>query len=79
MENKQYCTAAFLDVSQAFDKVWQEGLLCKLHSLFPDNMYGILQSYLTNRYFRTKHREAYSYPRPILAGVPQGSVLGPLL
>jgi hypothetical protein len=29
-ENKQYCTAAFLDVSQAFDKVWHPGLLYKI-------------------------------------------------
>jgi hypothetical protein len=27
MANQQYCTAAFLDVSQAFDKVWHPGLL----------------------------------------------------
>jgi hypothetical protein len=40
-------------------------------------MYRILQSYLTNRYFRTKYREAYSSLRQILAGVQQGSVLGP--
>jgi len=42
-------------------------------------MYRILQSYLTNRYFRTKYREAYSSLRHILAGVLQGSVLGLLL
>jgi histone H2A len=42
-------------------------------------MYRILQSYLTKRYFRTKYREAYSSLRQILAGVPQGSVLGSLL
>jgi hypothetical protein len=27
LENKQYCSAAFLDVSRAFDKVWHTGLL----------------------------------------------------
>jgi hypothetical protein len=72
LENRQYCTAAFLDISQAFNKVWHEGLLYKLNTFLPDNMYRILQSYLMNTYFRTKYREAYSSPRQILAGVPQG-------
>jgi len=79
MEIKQYRTAAFLDISQAFDKVWHERLLYKLSIFLPDNMYRILQSYLTNRYFRTKYKEAYLSIRQILAGVPQGSVLGPFL
>jgi hypothetical protein len=42
-------------------------------------MYRILQSYVTNRYFRTIYRFYYSSLRQILAGVPQGSVLGRLL
>jgi len=67
------------NISQAFDKVWHEGLLYKLSTFLPDNMHRILQSYLTNRYFRTKYREAYSPLGQIFAGVPQGSVLGPLL
>ena len=29
-EEKKYCTAVFLDISQAFDRVWQDGLLYKL-------------------------------------------------
>jgi len=67
LENKQYFTAAFLDISQAFDKVWHEGLLYKLNTFLPDNTNRIIQSYLTNRYFRTKYREAYSSLRQILA------------
>jgi hypothetical protein len=30
LENKQYCSASFLDIPQAFDKVWHTGLLYKL-------------------------------------------------
>jgi len=45
-ESDQYCKAAFLDISQAFDKVWHQGLLYKIKAIFPDNIYNILQSYL---------------------------------
>jgi hypothetical protein len=79
MESNKYCTAAFLDISQAFDKVWHEFLLYKTKTVFPDNIYRILQSYLHNRYFLLKYREEYTSLHPVLSGVPQGSVLGPLL
>ena len=59
--------------------MWHEEQLYKLHTFLPDNIYKILQSYLTNRYFKAKYREAYSSFRQILAGVPQGNVLGHLL
>jgi uncharacterized membrane protein YkvA (DUF1232 family) len=39
----------------------------------------LLKSYLTNRYFRVKEGEEFSGLKPIKAGVPQGSVLGPAL
>ena len=38
LENHQFCTAAFLDVSQAFDKVWRPGLLSKIKKILPINI-----------------------------------------
>ena len=40
-ENKKYCTGAFLDISQAFDKVWHEALLHKLLSLTISSLHPI--------------------------------------
>jgi hypothetical protein len=36
-EELEYCSAAFLDISQAFDKVWHTGLLYKLRQSLPLN------------------------------------------
>jgi len=79
LESNKYCMAAFLDISQAFDKVWHEGLLYKIKTIFSDIIYKILKSYLENIYFLIKYREEYTSLHPVLSGVPQGSVLGPLL
>lgn len=79
IENKEYCSAAFLDISQAFDKVWHPGLLYKIKKTLPHQYYKILKSYLTDRFFQVKFQEEYSKLYPIEAGVPQGSVLGPTL
>lgn len=78
-ENNRYCSAVFLDISQAFDKVWHKGLLCKLKQNLPTNYYIILESYINNRNFQVKHDNEYTSIQQILAGVPQGSVLGPIL
>jgi hypothetical protein len=79
LESKSYCASAFLDISQAFDRVWHEGLLSKLKNGLPDHLYGILKSFLQQRYFIVQQGEALSDLCPIKAGVPQGSVLGPIL
>ena len=78
-EKDQYCMAAFLDITQAFDKVWHHGLLYKLKAILPTNIYDILKSYLHNRSFLIKYRDSYTALHPVSSGVPQGSVLGPLL
>jgi hypothetical protein len=79
LENKQYCSAAFLDISQAFDKVWHTGILYKLIRSLPLNYFLILKSYLHSRHLLIKVETEYTELSSINAGVPQGSVLGPLL
>lgn len=79
LENKKYCSGVFLDVQQAFDRVWHAGLLFKLKTLLPTHFYLILKSYLSNRYFYVKVNNEFSNIYDIQAGVPQGSVLGPIL
>ncbi|XKL67796.1 hypothetical protein PGB90_003287 [Kerria lacca] len=79
LESREYCPAIFLDVKQAFDKVWIPGLLHKISEYLPLPCIKLLQSYLTNRTFEVHFGEARSPVQTIGAGVPQGSVLGPLL
>lgn len=79
LENKEYCSSAFLDIQQAFDRVWHEGLLCKIKTFLPHTYYTLLNSYLKDRIFQIKDGEETSGFYNITAGVPQGSVLGPVL
>lgn len=78
-ERREYCSAVFLDVQKAFDKVWHKGLLYKLKKILPAPFYLTLKSYLTERSFYVKVNEEITDIRYIKAGVPQGSVLGPIL
>ena len=69
-----------LDISKAFDKVWHGGLLYKLESFGSSgNLLKLFHSCLNNRQQRVVLNGLYSLRAPILAGVPQGSILGPLL
>ena len=70
----------FLDMSKAFDKVWHDGLLYKLESFgISGNLLKLFHSYLNNRQQRVVLNGQYSKWAPILAGVPQDLILGPLL
>lgn len=71
---------ALLDVEKAFDNVWHDGLVYKLcHFNFPPHLIKIIRSYLQQRSFKVSLNGYLSNAFPIPAGVPQGSLLGPLL
>ncbi|CAH2218448.1 jg8322 [Pararge aegeria aegeria] len=60
LERKEYCSAVFLDIQQAFDRVWHEGLLYKLKTLLPNSLYMILKSYLSQRKYQVKFEDELS-------------------
>jgi hypothetical protein len=70
----------FLDISKAFDRVWHGGLLYKLKACgIGGKLLEWLKDYLTERQQRVIINGEFSDWGNIEAGVPQGSVLGPLL
>ncbi len=70
----------FLDFTKAFDRVWHKGLLYKLRKIgIHGKLYDLLESYLMDRKQSVVIDGCKSELLPIRAGVPQGSVLGPLL
>lgn len=80
INRKFYVPAVFLDITKAFDRVWHKGLILKLYNLnFPLQLIKIIQNYLTNRTFQVIQCNYASTTHSIQAGVPQGSILSPLL
>ena len=74
------CGALFTDLSKAFDCLVHEFLLVKLEAYgFIYESLKLINSYLTDRKQRTKVNSSYSSFLDLLIGVPQGSILGPLL
>ena len=72
--------AVALDISKAFDKVWHAGLIYKLKAYgISGHFLAIIKSFLSSRIIRVVLDGQTSVDYPINSGVPQGSILGPIL
>lgn len=80
LKRKRGLTAVFFDVRRAFDTVWHKKLLFKLKSLgLSGNIFSYISSFLSGRSFQVRFGKTLSTSRTTDCGVPQGTVLAPLL
>ena len=80
LENNEQIDAVLLDFSKAFDKVPHERLAVKLHHYgIRGNIYNWVSSFLAHRSQQVLVEGHSAAHAPVTSGVPQGSVLGPLL
>jgi retron-type reverse transcriptase len=80
MDSNEVPLCIFLDLSKAFDTINHDILLTKLqHYGVIDEALNLLRSYLQNRKQFVQINDTLSEHLPITTGVPQGSILGPLL
>ena len=80
IDKKKPCAAVFIDLSKAFDTIDHTILLKKLHRYgFRGTTLQLLKSYLSNRSQCVFYQNTFSSSKGICCGVPQGSILGPVL
>ena len=76
----EHCIAVFLDISNAFDTVHHIGLMKKLNRLgIKGNMAMFIKDFLEGRTLSVRIGNEMSSKLPVTRGVPQGSVISPIL
>ena len=77
---RQSVLATFFDIQKAYDQVWHSRLLYKLKSIgLSGYVYNYMKWFLYNRIIETRVGNTYSSPRCVDMGIPQGSVIAPIL
>ena len=75
-----FVCAMFMDLSKTFDTINHDLLIVKLGAYgFQEDALVSMKSYFTNRQQRARVNSNFSMYEEIISGVPQGSILGPLL
>ena len=80
LQNNCHVDSIYIDISKAFDSVSHNLLLVKLYRFgIIGSLWIWFRTYPTDRIQRVRVNSSLSSPLPVLSGVPQGSILGPLL
>lgn len=80
LNNGEPTMAVLIDLQSAFDVIWHDGLIFKLHKLgISPPLIALVKNYLTNRKFFVKLNKDKSGTKNIVAGTPQGSIISALL
>ena len=80
LDDKGQVDIVYTDLEKAFDKVQHQRLLSKLYSYgINSELINWIRSFLCSRTQRVKINSDFSDHKPVLSGIPQGTVLGPVL